>query len=213
MAASLVAYARRLGPDGLTVGTAGNLSLRAPDGTLVITPTGVPYDALRPADVSVVAADGTALAGLAPSSELPLHRAVYRARPDVAAVVHTHSLYATALAVTGRGIPPVHYAVGFVGDRVPLVPYHRYGSEALAEAVAATLAQGYDAALLANHGAVAVGPTLAVAYDRARLVEWLATVYTAALAIGGAVALDAAELAAVREQLRTYGQPPAGRET
>ena len=136
-----------------------------------------------------------------------MHRAIYAARADVGAVVHTHSLQATVLACTGRAIPAVHYLVGMLGGAVPLVPYRPYGTEELAEAVASELAGGYHACLLANHGAVAVGTDLPQAYQRAQLVEWLAALYVGTLQLGGPILLSAEDMARVSHRLARYGQP------
>ena len=104
-ATALVHAMRRFRRDGLAVGTAGNASVRLPDGRLAITPTGVRSTRLESDHVSIVDLEGRTIRGLAPSSELALHRTLYQRRPDVAAVVHTHSLSATALAVAERELP------------------------------------------------------------------------------------------------------------
>jgi L-fuculose-phosphate aldolase len=207
-ATALVAFGRRLRSDGLAVGTAGNLSVRIPTG-LLITPTGVDYDDLTVNDLAHVDPAGRHVGGLHPSSELPMHRAIYAARADVGAIVHTHSLQATILACSGRAIPAVHYLVGMLGGAVPLVPYRPYGTEELGESVASELAGGYQACLLANHGAVAVGADLRQAYQRAQLVEWLAALYVGTLHLGGATLLSAEEMSRVTPRLSHYGQPDA----
>ena len=155
--ALLVEYGRRLVQDRLTVGTAGNLSLRLDD-VLAITPSGVPYDRVAAADIVLVDADGTPHGGK-PSSELPLHRAIY-AGTDAGAVVHTHSPYATALAaVFTDELPPVHYTTAILGGPVPVVPYSTYGTQELADACREAL-RDRSAALLQSHGVVAYGDTL-----------------------------------------------------
>jgi L-fuculose-phosphate aldolase len=195
----LVEYGHRLITDRLTVGTAGNLSLLVDD-VLAITPSGVPYDRIAADDIVLVDSDGTARGGR-PSSELPLHRAIY-AGTDAGAVVHTHSPYATALAaVFTDELPPVHYTTALLGGPVPVVPYSTYGTQELADATREAL-RDRTAALLQSHGVVAYGSTLPEAYERAQLVEWLAEVYTHACAVGRPRLFDAAELEKVGQRIR-----------
>lgn len=205
---ALVETARRLDRDGLNHDATGNLSARLDDGILV-TPTGIPARDLRPEDAVVLSGDGTPrdLGGRAPTSEWRLHVALYL-RPDVGAVVHTHSLEATAAAVIGQPVPAVHYVVArFGGTSLPVSPYATYGSAALARSVATTLGAHHAACLMANHGAVAVGPDLATAASLATDVEWLCGVWRRAVASGTPNVLDEAEIERVAAQLRIYGQP------
>lgn len=196
--ALLVEYGHRLIRDRLTVGTAGNLSLLVDD-VLAITPSGVPYERVAAADIVLVDADGTVREGK-PSSELPLHRAIY-AGTDAGAVVHTHSPYATALATVFEDeLPPIHYTTAILGGPVPVVPYSTYGTQELADACRKAL-RDRSAALLQSHGVVAYGDTLESAYERAQLVEWLAEVYTHACAVGTPRLFDAAELETVTRRM------------
>jgi L-fuculose-phosphate aldolase len=192
--------------EGLSPGRSGNVSAKTAGGIL-ITPTGLAYHALTPEQIVLGRDVGTIQPGaLRPSSELQLQLAVYRARPEAGAVVHCHSLNATALACTGRPIPAFHYLVAVAGGSdVPLAPYATFGTAALAEAVAATLA-GRRACLLAHHGQIACGATLAAALDLARDVETLAGQYLRVLAIGGGPLLGEADMAAVLEKFASYGQ-------
>jgi len=208
----LVETAQSLERLGLLRSTAGNLSARVDADLLAITPTGMPYPEIEPADIVVCDLDGRVVEGeRRPSSELPFHTAVLRSRPDAGAVVHTHSPYATTLAVLGKTIPAVHYVLAALRlDTVPLVPYFRFGSAELARAIASALAGGGDAALLANHGALALGRDLQGAAKAADLLEFVAMVYYRALAVGEPVVLPDEEIAEVRVQYRSYGQPPAG---
>jgi L-fuculose-phosphate aldolase len=197
----LVEYGHRLIRDRLTVGTAGNLSLLV-DEALAITPSGVPYDRVAAADIVLVDPDGTPRDGGTPSSELPLHRAIY-ASTDAGAVVHTHSPYATALATVFEDeLPPIHYTTAILGGPVPVVPYSTYGTQELADACRAALTDR-SAALLQSHGVVAYGSTLPEAYERAQLVEWLAEVYTHASRVGEPRLFDAAELEKVGRKLNS----------
>ena len=196
--------------EGLLSGTAGNISARVGD-RVAITPSGMPYAQIGAADVTVVDLAGAVIEGeRRPSSELYLHLGAYLARPDVGAVVHTHSPFATVLAVLHRPLPAVHYAIAALHtDEVPVVEYATYGTEHLADNVCAALPGGTRAVLLANHGAVAFGPDLDAAADAARLLESLAHTYYHACLAGEPVILPADELAHVRERFRTHGQAKA----
>src|SRR5919204_3239092 len=181
--AAVITAALRLLDAGLVRGTSGNVSAR--DGDLVaVTPTGVGYRRLDAASVPVVDLDGRVVDGrAAPSSELPLHLAVYRARADVGAVVHTHSRFATTFAVLGEELPAVHYLLARAGRRVRVAPYASYGTGELAGACVAALA-GDQAVLLANHGVVAVGPGLDGALLVAVAVEEVAELCWRARCLG-----------------------------
>lgn len=191
--------APRLVRDGLVVGTAGNISVRS--ATLIaITPAATDYGRLTAADVVVVDADGTIVDGdLPPSSELPMHLAVYAAT-DAGAVVHTHSPFATALATAGLELPPIHYLAGGLGGRVRLAPYATFGTPLLAASVVTAL-RGRTAVLLEQHGALTVGGTLEQAYGRALDLEWLAALYVRARALAPLRELTPEELDAVAGRL------------
>ncbi len=110
----VIATARALNPLNLNRGKAGNVSVRVEDG-LLVTPSGVPYDALAPGDIAGVRRDGTVHGARTPSSEWRMHRAIYDARPDIGAIVHAHPPFSTALACLDRGIPPFHYMISLAG--------------------------------------------------------------------------------------------------
>lgn len=207
----LVAAGRRLQAAALVVGTSGNLSARDPDRPerFWISPMAMDIGELHPDDlVAVDQATGTVVGGRRrPSSETALHRRLYLARTEIQAVVHTHSLYATMFAVAGEPIPPVHYAIAELGDRIPVVPYAPYGSDALADGAAAHLVPGVGAVLLQNHGVVTVGASLREALRRAELVEWLARLALGARWAGTPRLLTPAELDDVRRRLADYRQP------
>jgi L-fuculose-phosphate aldolase len=197
---------QRMVADRLVVGTAGNVSSR--DGEIVaVTPTGVPYASLCPEDVGLHALDGTPVdARLKPTSELPLHLAIYAARPDVGAVVHTHSTAATALSCLVTQIPAVHYYVGLFGGSPRVAPYVEYGTDALA-AGAVNALEDRTACLLGNHGAVAVGKSLSEAYERALYLEWVCEVALRVLSSGMIPRLlDGVEMDDATARLATYGQ-------
>jgi L-fuculose-phosphate aldolase len=210
--AQLVSYSARLLDDGLAVGSAGNMSVRAGD-IVAITPSGVSYAEMRPQDVCLVAMDGTELPdgagpgnGETPSSETPMHLAIYAAT-KAAAVVHTHSPEVVALSASRQELPAIHYAITGLGGPVRVAPYVRFGSAGLAEAAVAAL-DGRSAVILRNHGAVTYGRSLAQAYDRALLLEWLARTYRLALSYGEPSILSAAELDEVtaESRRRRYGE-------
>ncbi len=203
---SLVSYCGRLIADGLAVGAAGNMSVRAGD-LVAITPSGVRYSELRPADICVVTLAGEEVeARETPSSELPMHLAVYAAT-KAGAVVHTHSAEVIALSATNDELPAVHYAITGLGGPVRVAGYTRFGSAGLAEAAIAALA-GRSAAILENHGAVCYGRTLTEAYDRALLLEWLARVFRLACSYGQPRILSQEELDEVSAEARRrrYGE-------
>jgi L-fuculose-phosphate aldolase len=202
----LVSYCGRLIADGLAVGAAGNMSVRVGD-QVVITPSGLRYDKLIPADMCVVALSGAEIdAAETPSTELPMHLAVYAAT-KAGAVVHTHSAEVIALSVANDELPAVHYAIATLGGPVRVAGYTRFGSAGLAEA-AITALTDRTAAILENHGAVCHGRTLGEAYDRALLLEWLARVYRLACSYGQPRILTQAELDEVSAEARRrrYGE-------
>ncbi len=203
---ALVSFGRKLLSARLTTGSGGNLSCCDRErGLVAVTPSGIEYPELRPEEVMVVDMNGAVIEGTrTPSSETPFHLALYRARPDVRAVVHTHSVYATTIACLNWELPAVHYLVGFAGDKVPLAPYATYGTEALARNVVESLGN-YNAVLLANHGLVAVGPTLARAFAVAEEIELVAQIYYQARCIGDPVVLPEEEMARVIQLFRGYG--------
>jgi L-fuculose-phosphate aldolase len=204
--AAVVEACRRLAADRLVVGTAGNVSVRAGD-LLAVTPSGVPYESMAAADVGVHRVSDAAPvdAPLPASSELPLHLAAYAARPEAAAVVHTHSVAATALSCLVEEVPAVHYYTAMFGGPVPVARYATYGSPELAANAAAALTRR-TGCLLANHGAVTVADTLPRACERAAYLEWLCEVTLRVLSSGlPPRLLDAAELTRVAAKLATYG--------
>lgn len=201
---ALVSTARETAARGLNRGTSGNVSVRCDTGFL-ITPSGLPYDAMRPQDVVAMTLDGRATGRLVPSTEWPMHAAVYRARPEAGAVVHLHSEAATALACLRRDLPAFHYMVAAAGGTsIRCAPYATFGTDALATAALAAL-EGRRACLLGHHGQLAFGPTLAKALALAVEVEGLCATYLRALAVGEPPCLSDAEMAEVLAKFATYG--------
>jgi L-fuculose-phosphate aldolase len=203
--ADLIATARALQPAGLNKGTSGNVSVRDGDGFL-ITPTGLAYDTLTPDDMPRMALDGTWTGTRKPSSEWRLHRDLYAARPEAGAVLHAHSPFAVSLACLRRDIPPFHYMIArFGGDTVRCAPYAIFGSQELSTAAMRAM-DGRKACLLANHGLLVAGRDLAEAFALAVELEELCEQYWRACQIGTPVLLMAAEMSAVLEQFKGYGQ-------
>ncbi len=202
----VVAIAKSMDDAGLAPNKSGNVSCRDGDGFL-ITPSGVPYRDLVPADIARLDATGSVLAASRrPSSEWRMHAAIYRRRPDVQAIVHTHSPNATALACAHRGIPAFHYMIALAGGDVCCMPYATFGSDELAAHAVAGL-EGRRATLLANHGVVAVGVSLRAALAVAVEVENMARQYLALLAAGlEPRVLDADEMARVIGKFKDYGR-------
>lgn len=202
---AIIAGVRSFAGLGLGVGSAGNISVRVPGG-LLITPTGVPYAELRPADIVTLDEDGAVRAGrLVPSSEWRFHCDILRTRPDAGAVVHVHSTFAAAVACTRRDIPAFHYMVAVAGgDSIRCARYATFGTAALSRHALRAL-DGRRACLLANHGQIALGADLADALAMAREVEELARQYWIAQQLGRPVLLGRAEMNTVLEKFRHYG--------
>ncbi len=206
--------AKRMAAEGLVRGTSGNVSARdRPSGNLVITPSGMEYHRLKPLDLVVLDPAGRVVEGKRlPSIENPMHRAIYRARPEVAAVVHTHSVHATALACLGRELPVISTELAaLVGATVRLARLAESGTEEFARQAVEGLG-GATAVLLQSHGVVAVGHDLNEAYATAWAVETAAELYLLASSLGRPVPLPEDYLARARDfYLCHYGQP-AGKE-
>lgn len=204
---AIIDACRQMNQLGINQGTSGNISLRWEDHVL-ITPSGVPYEALAVADIVAMRFDGSHAGALRPSSEWRIHRDILHHREDVNAVVHAHPLYATALAIRGMEIPAVHYMIAAAGGpSVRCAPYATYGSEALSRHALRALEQRH-ACLLANHGMIATGPSLNKALWLAVELETLARQYVIALTLGGPNILPDAEIERVVEKFRDYGPRP-----
>ena len=203
---ALVEAAMEVKSSGLSPGTSGNLSVRVPGGFL-ITPSGVPYETLDPADTVLLGPTGaTAGDPMRPSTEWPLHAAIYVDRPEAEAIVHVHSPHATAIACLRCEIPAFHYMVAVAGgDSIRCARYETFGTEELALAALEAL-EDRRACLLANHGQVAIGRSLDEAVRLSREVEDLAHTWSVALEAGDPVLLPEEEIERVAEKLPGYGQ-------
>ncbi len=197
---------------GLNRGTSGNASLRSRQG-FYISPSGIRTPDLEARDVVHCAADGVPIKDggdtprSRPSSEWRMHRAVLEARPEINAVVHCHSRFATVLACAHRPIPPIHYLIALADNvEVPLAGYAPFGSEDLARLAVTALGSG-RACLLANHGLLVCAGSMTAAVTLAEDIEEQAAIAWHALAIGGAVPLDRDQLDEIRSLLSEYRQP------
>ncbi|MFD8719658.1 class II aldolase/adducin family protein [Streptomyces sp. NPDC059629] len=202
----LVATARRTVTDGLVVGTSGNVSVRVGD-TVLVTPSGVPYDRLGADDVTGVDLAGRQVLGaLVPTSELPMHLAVYGST-DAEAVVHTHAVHATAVSTLVPELPAIHYMSAALGGAVRVAPYATYGTDELAENMLRALTDR-SGCLLQNHGTITYGTTLPQAYDRTAQLEWMCRLWLAASSVPvlTPTLLSPEQLAEAREKLLGYGQ-------
>jgi len=194
---------RRLARAGLVLGTAGNVSARAGE-LIAVTPTGGRLATVTEDEIAIVDLHGTLVDGpLAPTSELPLHLAVYGGF-DAGAVVHTHPTMATAVACVADELPCIHYGLLALGGNVRVARYATFGTDDLAASVAEAL-EGRTAALMGSHGAVTYGADLQAALDATELLEWACGVYVHACACGTPRILDEAERRAVAEAFSTYG--------
>ena len=205
----LTEHGRRMSRAGLSVGTSGNLSIYVPEeGLMAITPSGLDYEATTPADIVVMDLEAHVVEGARkPSSEWALHTKFYQRHPAARAVVHTHSMYCTTLACLGKPLEAVHYAIGAAGAaRVPVAPYHLFGTPELAEAAVAACGEG-KAVLLANHGLVAWEGNLPKAFSLARDLEFTAELQWRAMAVGTPNILTDSQMAEALERFKTYGQP------
>lgn len=201
--------ARRMSTSGLVPTTSGNVSARTPEGDVLITPSGLPYEDLGPGDVVLVDVGGKVLEGsLEPSSEVPMHTGIYRAKQGVGGVVHTHAPYSTALACLGLEIPPVHYLLAALSEegRVPLAGYATYGTEELAGYASETLGDAHSVCLLQNHGTIAVGETASEAYSLTEVLEEMAELYYRTRLAGDPVILSPEQIAEARAKISDYGQ-------
>ncbi len=206
----IVAACQDMNRRGINQGTSGNISARVAEG-LLITPSGLPYDEMKSADIVLMKKDGGHVGRLKPSSEWRFHTSIMATRPEVGAVVHTHSMFATTLSCLGLEIPAVHYMIAAAGgSNIRCVPYITYGTQELADAALKAL-EGRDACLLANHGMIVVGPTLKRAMWLAIEVETLAAQYWRALQVGKPNILSDSQVQTVMEKFKTYGQPQPAR--
>lgn len=204
----LVDYGKRLITEHLTTGTGGNLSIydRA-QGLMAITPSGIDFFATTAEDIVIMTLDGKVVEGSRkPSSEVDLHRVFYQHRTDIDALVHTHSMYATAISCMGWELEPVHYVIGVAGKNVRCTPYCTFGTPELAQAALEAMEERY-AVLLGNHGMLAGARTMDDAFGNARSIEFVAELYYRTKTLGTPKLISEGEMDQVLEKFQTYGQP------
>ena len=203
----IIAACRAMNALGINQGTSGNISARH-GGDMLITPSGVPYEDLKPGDIAVMPIDGeygSWKGPLSPSSEWRFHLDIMRSRPDVGSVVHTHSTYATTLAICGKEIPAIHYMVAAAGGpNIRVAPYATYGTEDLSKHALKAL-EGRTCCLLRNHGVIATGSNVKRALWLAVEIETIAKQYYLSLAVGDAQILPDDEITRVVEKFKNYG--------
>ena len=204
----MIAVCRRLNAAGLNTGTSGNLSMRCGKGVL-ITPSGIAYEAMRPAEIVEMDFSGRYYGDYLPSSEWRFHLDILKARPDANVVLHSHAPFCSAVACCRRDIPPVHYMVASAGgDVIKCSGYALFGTPDLSREALVALGPR-NACLLANHGVIVLGADLARAYALLEEVENLARIYATVQGMGGGAPLGKAEMTAVLERFKTYGKQAA----
>lgn len=204
MSAKLVYTAQKLASLGLNKGASGNCSVRNAGGFL-ITPSGIDTEVMTAESVVAMQMNGDAEANKKPSSEWRFHRDIYQHHPEVNAVIHTHSMFATTIACLHQDVPPFHYMIAMAGgDSIRCAPYALFGTQALSNA-ALTALKNRKACLLANHGMIAMGTTLEAASALAVEVENLCEQYWRLLQMTAApLLLSDTEMQAVFEQFKGY---------
>lgn len=201
----VVEYGRKLVETGLVKGTFGNISIYNEEKKLMaLSPSGMDYDKIDPEDVVILSLDGKVVSGKRkPSREYDMHRIFYMNRPDIRAVVHTHSYYATVLACLHWSIPPLHYEVAYGGKEILCSKYVQFGTWELAEEALRTMGTG-NACLLGNHGLLAAAETISYAFDVAQQIEYTAGLYYGTKTVGEPVLLNDMQIEAARNAFKTY---------
>ena len=203
----VIEYSLKLLSEGLTNGTAGNVSIfNREKGMVAISPTGVSYSELTPEMISIVDLDGKLIEGLKPSSELEMHMILYRNREDVNAVIHTHPVYTTVLACLREDLPAIDYMIAVTGaTKVKCAEYASYGTKELAENAYKAMGSSL-AVILANHGLTTAGKDIANAFNITVQVEYISNLYIKARNIGEPIILPDNEMNSMLERFKTYGQ-------
>lgn len=202
-----VEYGKKLIENGLTTGTGGNVSIfNREKGLMAISPSGIDYFKVTPEDVVVLDLEGNIVEGCRkPSSEYHMHKIFYEKRKDINSVVHAHSIYATTMACLHWDLPAVHYLIGFAGKDVKCIDYKTFGTEELALAAYEGIGDRY-AALLANHGLLAIGNDIEYAFSTAEQIEFCCELYYRTKCIGEPVILTDGQMDLALERFKTYGQ-------
>ena len=204
----IVEYGKKMSQSGLCPGTSGNISIYNKElGLVAISPSGIDYFETKPEDVVITDLEANIVDGCRkPSSEWALHTNFFKAKPDCGAVIHTHSVYCSALSALGEPIRAAHFVVCDAGvNEVPCAPYKTFGSTELAEAAIEACGES-RAVLLANHGIVCCGKDIASAFSLALNMEYCAQVQLLAMAAGKPNYLGKEDIDRSLERLKTYGQ-------
>jgi hypothetical protein len=203
----VIEYSLKLLSEGLTNGTAGNVSIfNREEGLAAISPTGVNYSELTPEMISIVDLEKKLIEGLKPSSELEMHMILYRNREDVNAVIHTHPVYTTVLACLRQDLPAIDYMIAVTGaTKVKCAEYASYGTKELAENAYKAMGSSL-AVILANHGLTTAGKDIANAFNITVQVEYISNLYIKARNIGEPIILPDNEMNSMLERFKTYGQ-------
>lgn len=200
----VVAYGKKMLDRGLTTGSGGNVSIyNRESGLVALSPSSMDYYETQPEDVVIMDCDGKIIDGARrPSTEINMHLALYRARPDVCAVVHTHSLYATAVACMRWDLPAVHYLAAFGGEIVKCSEYATYGTPELAQYALEAMG-GRSACLLGNHGLLAASSSIEKAFSTAEHLEYVAKLYCVTKSLGEPNILSGEQMLEVMKKFGT----------
>lgn len=204
---AVIATCLKMNEEGINQGTSGNVSVRTDEGFLV-TASGIPYHKMKPEHVVEMDFEGGYKGEYLPSTEWRMHMDILKHRAEANAVVHTHSIYATALACLRKDIPAFHYMIGIGGGTsIRCSEYAEYGTQALSDAMLKAM-EDRSACLLGNHGQIAFGDDLAKALWRAGEVEAISHQYWASLLAGKPVLLNETQMTTVLARFKTYGKQP-----
>ena len=202
----VVEYCLKMSSKKLSTGTSGNISIKH-NGLIAISPSGMDYYSMKPEDIVILNQDGSIAEGnRKPSSEWRLHLDFYRAKPDICAIVHTHSIYCTTMACLGLSLKPVHYAIASAGvSEIPVAPYCTFGTQELSDS-AVRASKNSLGVLLQNHGMLACGRDINEAFSLAENMEFCAEIQWRCMAVGQPNILNHEQMSAVLERFKTYGQ-------
>ncbi|MPW26138.1 L-fuculose-phosphate aldolase [Alkalibaculum sp. M08DMB] len=202
----VVEYGKKLITSGLAKGTFGNISIYNRDLNLMaISPSGMDYFDTTVEDIVVLTPEGKHVDGQRkPSSEYDMHRIFYLKRPEINAVVHTHSIFATTLSCLNWSIEPLHYLTGYAGSNVPCSKYVQFGTYELAESAFDTMEERF-CCLLGNHGLLACGPNIAYAFDVAEQIEFVSELYYRSKVAGNPVILSQKHMSNILDGFKSYG--------
>jgi L-fuculose-phosphate aldolase len=203
---SVVEYCRKLASNGLTAGTSGNISVfNQQQNLMAVSPSAMSYEAITTQDVVVLDLDANIVDGSRrPSTEFGMHLGCYKARQDIRAIVHTHSIAATTLATLGWDLPAIHYMIAYSGGAlVRCAPYKLFGTQELSDVAVEYLGQSYGC-LLASHGVLAGGPNIGHAFALAQQIEFCADLYLRAKSVGEPTILSDEEIADVVASFANY---------